>query len=162
MSSGVNSEIAMLRHAVATVAYRGSKILQDAPVGFGTFRIKVGSRTPVEILAHMGDLFDWACSMALGKEVWRDSPPMDWDAEVSRFHGCLKEFDSTLAESLTIACSLEKLLQGPVADALTHVGQLAMLRHLFGSPIRGENYFKANISIGRVGPDQAAPQRLFD
>jgi hypothetical protein len=67
-----------------------------------------------------------------------------------------------LATSPKIACPLERLLQGPVADALTHVGQLAMLRHMFGSPIRGENYYRADIAVGRVGPVQSAPVREFD
>ncbi|HCA81865.1 MAG TPA: hypothetical protein DEP53_19205, partial [Bacteroidetes bacterium] len=117
---------------------------------------------PVEIVAHMGDLFDWALSMAKGHEIWRNSPPQEWDREVARFYDTVTEFDSYLATSSTVACPLERLFQGPIADAISHVGQLAMLRHLFGVPIRGENYYKADISIGQVGPDQPAPRKEFD
>jgi hypothetical protein len=152
----------MLRHAVATVAYRGAKTVRDAPGDFAAYRVKPNSRTPVEIVAHMGDLFDWALSMAKGEGVWRESVPQGWDDEVARFFASIKEFDVFLAGPSTIESSLERLLQGPIADAMTHVGQLAMLRHLFGSPIRGENYFKADIAVGEVGPVQPPPRRLFD
>jgi hypothetical protein len=152
----------MLRHAVATVAYRGAKTFRDAPGDFAAFRIKPNSRTPVEIVAHMGDLFDWALSMAKAEEVWRESVPLHWDEEVARFYASVKEFDAFLAGPSTIEASLGRLLQGPIADAMTHVGQLAMLRHLFGSPIRGENYFKADIVVGQVGPVQPPPRRVFD
>jgi hypothetical protein len=152
----------MLRHAVATAAYRGAKVLRDAPAEFGAYRVKPGSRTPVEILAHMGDLFDWALSMAKGEESWHDSSPLMWQDEVARFYISLTAFDEFLAGGPSIACSPEGLLQGPIADALSHIGQLAMLRRLSGSPVRGENYFKAGIVVGRVGPEQAAPQREFD
>jgi hypothetical protein len=161
MTHEIKSDLAMLRHTVATMVYRGAKTLRDAPEDFGTFRIKPQSRTPVEIVAHMGDLFDWALSMAKGQEIWRSSPPQEWDREVARFYASVKEFDTCLANSPTTACPLEKLFQGPIADAISHVGQLAMLRHLFGAPIKGENYFKADIGIGQVGPNQPAPRREF-
>ncbi len=152
----------MIRHAVATMVYRGTKTLRDAPADFGGFRVKPESRTPVEIVAHMGDLFDWALSVAKGQETWRSSPPQEWDREVARFYASVKEFDTYLANSPSVACPLERLFQGPIADAISHVGQLAMLRHLFGAPIRGENYFKADIGIGQVGPNQPAPRKEFD
>ena len=161
MTSDIKSDRGIVRHAVATVIYRGAKTLRDAPANFATFRIKSGSRTPVEIVAHMGDLFDWALSMAKGQEIWRSSPPQEWDREVTRLYSSVKEFDTYLANSSTVACSLERLFQGPIADAISHVGQLAMLRHLFGAPIKGENYFKADIGIGQVGPDQPAPRKEF-
>ena len=161
MPATSSSDLVMLRHALATMVYRGSRIFRDAPVDFGTFRIKEGSRTPVEIVAHMGDLFDWALSMAKGRKTWRDSVPQNWDGELVRFYVSVKALDAFLSESSTLACSRERLFQGPIADALTHVGQLAMLRHVFGFPIRGENYFKAEITIGRVGREQAAPRKEF-
>ncbi len=162
MTNHIKSDHGMLRHAVATMVYRGAKTLRDAPAGFAVFRVKPESRTPVEIVAHMGDLFDWALSMAKGQEIWRTSPSQEWDREVARFYASVKEFDTYLANSSTVACPLDRLLQGPIADAITHVGQLAMLRHLFGAPIKGENYFKADISIGQVGPNQPAPRKEFD
>jgi len=152
----------MLRHTVATVVYRGAKTLRDAPQSFDVFRVKTGSRAPVEILAHISDLFDWALSMAKGAEVWHDTVPQEWGKEVERFFKAAASFDGCLGSSSSIACSPERLFQGPIADALTHIGQLAMLRRLYGSPIKGENYFRAEIAAGRVGPEQAAPRREFD
>ncbi len=152
----------MVRHTIATMVYRTAKTLRDVPADFGEFRINPKSRTPLEILAHMGDLFEWSLSMARGQEVWHSSPPLVWDQEVARFYAFVEEFDTYLAGTSLIACPLEKLMQGPIADALTHAGQLAMLRHLSGAPIKGENYFKADIRIGQVGPDQPAPRKVFD
>jgi len=152
----------LLRHTVATVAYRGGKTLRGAPGSFATFRVREGSRTPVQILAHMGDLFDWALSIATGAQVWRDSTPLPWDSEVVRFFDTLLRFDNHLASDASLACPVEQLFQGPIADALTHIGQLAMLRRLAGAPIRAENYFKAEIAAGHVGFKQAAPLREFD
>jgi hypothetical protein len=152
----------LLRHTAATLAYRGSKTLRDAPAGFGTFRVGDTSRTPVAILAHIGDLLDWALWLAKGEHRWRDAPPQSWDAEVARFFDSLRELDAYLASDATLGSRPEELFQGPIADALTHVGQIAMLRRLAGAPVKGENYFKADIARGRVGPDQSAPRREFD
>jgi hypothetical protein len=151
-----------LRHTIATLAYRGGKVLRDAPPAFGEFSIGETSRTPARILAHIGDLLDWAPSQARGAEAWRDSPPRDWQADTDRFFEGLRGLDEYLASDAPLACSPEKLFQGAIADALTHVGQIAMLRRLAGAPVRGENYSRADISIGRVGPDQARPRREFD
>lgn len=161
MSTASDSSRQLLRHTVATVAYRGGKALRGAPESFSKFTLGDSPRTPVNILAHMGDLFDWALSMAQGEAAWHDSQPLSWDAEVARFFSALKKFDDYLASPDSLRCSAEGLFQGPVADALTHVGQLAMLRRLAVCPIKGENYFKAEISVGRVGPEQAAPRREF-
>jgi hypothetical protein len=152
----------MIRHIAATVAYRGAKTIRDAPGDFWMFRIKPESRTPLEIVSHIADLYAWALSMARGEGVWRSSVPRSWDEEVARFYTSLGEFDGYLTGSSEISCSLERLFQGPIADSLTHVGQLAMLRHLYGSPIRGENYFVADVAIGKVGPEQSPPKREFD
>jgi hypothetical protein len=151
----------LLRHTLAAVAYRGGKALRGAPDHFGTFHIGDKTRTPGQILAHMGDLFDWALSIAQGKPTWQDSRPLTWDAEVMRFFTTLKKFDGYLASTQPLYASAEGLFQGPVADALNHIGQIAMLRRLAGSPILGENYFKADIAAGRVGMEQSAPRREF-
>jgi len=150
-----------LRHAVATVAYRGAKALRGAPESFATVTFGENPRAPQKILAHLGDLFDWALSMARGEAAWKDSQPLPWDAEVERFFATLKKFDDYLASGEPLHSPAEKLFQGPVADALTHVGQLAMLRRLAGCPIKAENYFKADIAAGRVGAEQAVPKREF-
>ncbi len=152
----------MLRHAVATLAYRGGKAVRDASADFGGFMSSTGARTPVQILAHMGDLLDWALATAQGQPVWRDSAPLPWEQEVGRFFAAATRFDAYLASADPLAVPVEKLFQGPIADALTHVGQLAMLRRMAGVPMRGENYFVADIEVGRVGADQAPPRRLFD
>ena len=151
----------LLRHAVATVAYRGGKAVRDAPPHFASFKCGDSSRTPAEILAHVGDLFDWALTIARGEQAWHNSTPLAWDAEVARFFATLQRFDDFLASDAPLHETPEKLFQGPMADALTHVGQLAMLRRLANAPIKGENYHKAEIAAGRVGADQAAPRREF-
>jgi hypothetical protein len=152
----------LLRHSVATVAYRGAKSLRDSPAHFGTFHVGDKTRTPAQILAHMGDLFDWALSFAQGQPAWHDSTPLPWNAEVDRFYAAIKKFDDYLASSEPLRAPAEGLLQAPIADALTHVGQIAMLRRLAGSPVKGENYYKAEITVGHVGSEQSAPRREFE
>jgi hypothetical protein len=152
----------LLRHTVATLAYRGGKALRGAPETFGTFRAADKTRTPVEILAHIGDLLDWAAELAQGRHTWRDATPGPWASEVVRFSDGLARFDACLASSAPLGFLEERLFQGPIADALTHIGQIALLRRLFGAPVKGENYFKADIVAGRVGPFQSAPRVEFD
>ena len=152
----------LLRHTVATVAYRGGKALRGAPASFAAFAAGPGSRTAVQILAHMGDLFDWALSVARGAETWHDSTPLEWDREVARFFAAIAAFDAFLASGQPLGASPERLFQGPIADALAHVGQLTMLRRLAGAPVRGENYSVAEIVAGRVGNAQKPPKREFD
>ena len=152
----------LLRHSVATVAYRGGKALRGAPVHFASFHIGDKTRTPAQILAHMGDLFDWALSIAQGQQTWHDSTPLPWNAEIERFFAAVKKFDDCLASDEPLRGPADKLLQAPLADALTHIGQIAMLRRLAGSPVKGENYFNADIALGRVGPEQSAPRREFE
>jgi hypothetical protein len=152
----------LLRHTVATVAYRGGKALRGTPAHFASFHIGDKTRTPAQILAHLGDLFDWALSIARGQQTWHDSTPLPWNAELDRFHAAIKKFDDYLASTEPLHGSAEALFQGPVADALNHIGQIAMLRRLANSPILGENYLKADIAAGRVGPHQSAPRREFE
>jgi len=158
----VDGRIALLRHAVATLAYRGGKALTGAPAGFGDFRVGGTTRTPAQILAHISDLLDWAISLADGKKTWHDSPPLAWDQGRARFFAALEALDNRLASNSPLACAPEKLFQGPISDALTHVGQIGMLRRLASSPVRGENYHVADIETGRVGPDQATPKFEFE
>lgn len=153
---------ALLRHTVATLAYRGSKAMRGAPAEFANFEPPAGGRTPAAIIAHMADLFDWALALADGKHFWRDSPPLAWDEGVQRFFAAVEAFDRRLASEEPLAVSEEKLFQGPIADALTHVGQIAMLRRMAGWPARSENYFVAGVEAGRVGAEQAAPVQEFD
>jgi hypothetical protein len=150
-----------LRHTIATLAYRGGKAVRGAPVGFSDYRVGPKSRTPGQILAHIGDLLDWGLSLAKGTHVWKDSAPQAWDADVARFHDGLAKLDAYLATDAPLGSPPEKLFQGPIADALTHVGQIAMLRRLAGGPVKAENYFTANIETGRLGADQPPPVREF-
>jgi hypothetical protein len=153
---------ALLRHTLATVAYRGGKAIRDAPEPFWAFRVAPGSRTPIEILTHIGDLFDWAMSLADGQHVWHDATPLPWRKEVARFFETLRRFDDRLASETPLGCAPEKLFQGPIADSLTHIGQITMLRRIAGTPIRGESYYRADIVAGRVGSEQAPPELEFD
>ena len=157
----MDDSLQLLRHTLATLAYRGGKTLRGAPAEFAGFRAGATSRTPAEILAHIGDLFDWAITLADGKQAWHDSSPLPWDEEAARFFSRLAAFDDRLSRA-SLACTAEKLFQGPVADALTHVGQIAMLRRMAGCPMRGENYAVADITVGRLDAQQAEPKREFD
>ncbi len=150
----------LLRHALATIAYRAARALNGAPADFGDFT--GAGRRPVEILAHMGDLFDWSLTAVRGEMRWHVSEPLAWEAEKQRFFAALKAFDAVLASDEPIHAPIDRLLQGPVADALTHVGQLAMLRRLAGCPARSENMYVAAIATGQVGaeqPEAVAPFR---
>jgi len=153
---------ALLRHAVATLAYRGGKAIRGAPPEFAGFRANDVTRSPLQLLAHLGDLFDWALSLAEGDQRWQVATPGTWDAECTRFFAALAAFDKYLATDRPLGRSAERMLQGPVADALTHVGQLTMLRRLAGMPVRSENFAVADIVVGRVSDEQTAPKYEFD
>ena len=148
-----------LRHALATLAYRGGKAMRDAPANFADFRAGEKTRTPVQIVAHIGDLLEWGTALARGEKTWNEKPPQSWDHEVERFFECLRKFDDLLASDQPLGCPAERLFQGPIADALTHVGQLTMLRGLAGERVRAENYFGADVQAGRVGAEQTPPKR---
>jgi hypothetical protein len=152
----------LLRHTVATVAYRGSKAIRETTDAFASFKPADTARTPAQILAHVGDLYDWALSIARGAQTWNNSTPLPWDRETARFFDTLARFDAYLASDAPLSCSPEQLFQGPVADSLTHVGQLTMLRRLAGVRMRSENYFRADIVAGRVGLEQSTPRSEFD
>ena len=155
----------LLRHAVATIAYRAAKTMRGAPANFAEFLPGPTSNTPVRVVAHMGDLFDWALTMAKdGQPRWHNSDPLPWDREWARFFGTLRTFDDYLGSGEPLRFAIEALFQGPIADALTHTGQLAMMRRLHGTPMKGESYARAKIVTGRVGADQtpADPHNEFD
>jgi hypothetical protein len=151
----------LFQHTVATLAYRSAKALRNAPPGFADFQAGAGVRTPGQILAHLGDLLDWALSLATGEKKWHDSQAQPWDSDVERLFVALKRLDDFLSSNAPVQASFEKLFQGPIADALTHVGQIAILRRMAGDPVKGENYYAAEITTGRVGLDQAKARREF-
>jgi len=162
MTNSSDPKLSLLRHTVATLAYRGGKAIRNAPPDFAQFRASAATRTPAEILAHIGDLLEWALSQAQGKEEWHSSNPLPWEQEAVRFFAGLEAFDKRLASNEPLGIPAEKLFQGAIADALTHVGQIAMLRRMAGSALRGENYSQADIVAGRVGPEQSPPGFEFD
>jgi hypothetical protein len=152
---------AFLRHTLATLSYRAGKAIRNAPADFSAVRAGPDSRSAGELLAHICDLLDWALTQAEGRTRWADVPAQSWDADSHRFFAALEVFDSYLAGDAPLGTPAERLFQGAVADALTHTGQLAMLRRLGGSPIKAENYAKADIVAGRVGSGQASPRMEF-
>jgi hypothetical protein len=150
-----------LRQLAATLAYRSAKVLREVPPEFASYRITPNGRTAVEIVAHMGDLMKWGTWLARGEHIWKPEGSTDWDHEVQRFFDLLRELDSLIADK-DFKGSVEKLIQGPFADALTHVGQLSMMRGAAGLPVKPESYARAEIVAGRVGRDQAAAKAEFD
>ena len=164
MSDPANSDAKqeLLRHTLATLAYRGGKAVRNGSEKFAEFHGSDGVRTPGQILAHIGDLMDWALSMANGTKEWKDTPVGPWDADVHRYFAAVKAFDEYLASDATLHSSADRLFQGPVADAIAHTGQLTLLRRVAGVPIKSENYFKAPVAVGSVGLEQAPPKFEFD
>jgi hypothetical protein len=155
------TERALVRHLVATLAYRAAKVLRDPPSGFANASFGSATRKPVLIVAHLADLIAWGITLTRGEYVWKPEGSEDWDREVSRFFDNLTALDRELASNAN-DIQAGKLIQAPLADALTHVGQLAMLRGMAGAPVRPESYARAEIVAGRVGLDQAPPGREFD
>lgn len=141
----IDGERKLFQHSIAIVAYRARKALHGVSREFAQFQSGPRTRTPLEILAHINDLYDWALWLAKGEHRWNDSVPTTWDAEVGRFFDALHALDDYISTGATLMWSEERLLAGPVADSLTHIGQIALLRGLFGEPVKGENYAKANI-----------------
>ncbi len=152
----------LLRHTLATLAYRAAKTMRGAPASFADFRAPGAGSTPLSIVTHMGDLFDWALSMANGAGKWNSATPQAWDAECARFFTSLKAFDERIASDEPLGYEMTRLVQAPVADALTHTGQLAMLRRLSGNPMKGESYNRADIVIGRISLEQTPPDPKFE
>ena len=149
----VDEKREVLRHLVATVAYRGGIAVSDSPGDFAVFRVNGDVRAPGEILAHIGDLLEGSLYLLKGELVYLASSPLPWDEEVSRFFSAARRLDAYLASGAPLACPVEKLIQGPIGDALTHVGQIVMLRRMAGSPVRAESYFNAEIVPGAVGEE---------
>lgn len=147
----------MLRHALATLAYRASKSVRGAGDDFGAFRAQAGTRTPVEILAHLGDLMEWGLTLSRGKPEYKETTPKTWAEEVARFFTALTAWDTHIAEGAPHGITAEKIFQGPIADALTHVGQINLLRGMSGARVRGESYARAEITLGQTSLEQPPP-----
>ena len=149
----MDSKREVLRHLVATVAYRGGLAVVDAPESFASFRAHETTRTPGELLAHIGDLLDGSLYLVKGEMVYLTSATLPWKEEIMRFFSAVKALDAYLASDAPLACPVEKLVQGPIGDALTHVGQIVMLRRMSGNPIRSAAYFTAEIVAGEVNEE---------
>jgi hypothetical protein len=156
------NDIDVLRHLVATLAYRAAKVLRDVPPEFPHVSVSPSTRQPVLIVAHLADLMTWALPLADGRSEWSAGGGDDWHAEVERFFDGLEALDERLAASTPSPVSIQKLIQGPLADALTHVGQIALLRGMTGAPVRPESFARASVVVGQVGPKQAPPGLEFD
>ncbi|MGB3966636.1 MAG: hypothetical protein WBO45_07880, partial [Planctomycetota bacterium] len=148
-----DDECQLLRHTVATLAYRAGKVLRDFPPQFADRRVAPATRTPLELLGHLADLAHWAVGLSRGDPTWHTVPPGTWAEAQQRFFAGLAALDAELAGGAPQSRPPAKIFQGPIADALTHVGQLALLRGMLGAPVRPESYARAEIAAGRVGPD---------
>ena len=162
MTENSGPQVVLLRHTVATLAYRSAKVVRGAPAGFEHTRAGPTTRSAGQILAHMTDLIHWATRASDGDAQWQPKLPTEWDAQVRNFFAALQYLDDRLSDGGPLAAPAERLVQGPIADAFTHVGQLATLRRLAGAPVRGEDYFRADIVAGRVGMEQSPPASEFD
>ena len=156
------NDIDVLRHLVATLAYRAAKVLRDVPTEFPHVSVSPSTRPPVLIVAHLADLMAWALPLADGRSEWSAGGGDDWHTEVERFFDGLEALDGRLAASTPSPVSIQKLIQGPLADALTHVGQIALLRGMAGAPVRPESFARASVVVGQVGPKQEPPGLEFD
>lgn len=153
----MNEKRRLLRHFLAALAYRTQKALRGAPENFGRFEAGHQVRTPAELVRHMTSVLGYARTFFIGGR-YRAEPLEDLAAEVRRFHAMLEDLARHLASETELRTTTEeRLLQGPFADAMTHAGQLAMLRRLAGSPIPPENFIEAAVDAQNLGPDQPQP-----
>ena len=141
----------LLRHTLATINYRFNKAVKYRDAEFGRFSLGNGSRTPAEIIHHMYSVLKWTVNVVEGREPLKDRPPLlDLNGEIQRFNSEVAHLDKVLAEvDLSMAAS-KKLLQGPLSDILTHIGQISMLSRLHGRPIAGEDFSSAPIRTGEI------------
>ena len=148
----------LLRHFLAALAYRTQKALRDAPPEFAVFRAGDGVRTPAELVRHMTSVLGYACTFFVGGSYRPEALPSLQD-EITRFHEMLETLATHIdaGTPLLQQMSPERLLQGPLADAMTHAGQLAMLRRLAGVPVPPENFIVADIDSKRLSSRQSEP-----
>ena len=145
----------VFRHTLATLAYRANRVLDGAAPEFGDFSAGEGVMTPTAMLDHAGAILSYANLKLTGVKGERVQPA-DWAESVENFYNQLGALDKAAAEGFSAdEDSTMRMFQGPILDALTHVGQLATLRRLSGSPVPPDHYIKAQIEVGRVGQDQA-------
>ena len=159
----MNDKRELLRHLLAALAYRTQKALRDAPVDFGDFDPGEGVRTPAALLRHMTSVLGYARTYFIGGS-YRPEPLPSLQEEIARFHEMLEDLSKHLAAGTPLLQDVteERLLQGPFSDAMTHAGQLAMLRRLYGEPVAPENFIVADIDKELLGEEQATPRSPDD
>jgi hypothetical protein len=147
----------LLRHYLAAIAYRLQKALRGAPPGFQRFRAAPGVRTPHELVCHIANVLGYSRSCFAG-ETFDAGVPTDWNGDLSAVHQTLEDLAAHLTNGTPLGAVTEaQLLQGPFADAMTHIGQLAMLRRFFGAPVRPEDFILAAISADNLSQEQPEP-----
>jgi hypothetical protein len=147
----------MLRHFLGALAYRTQKALRGAPNDFGEFGAGGGVRTPMELVRHMTSVLGYARTFFIGGS-YRPEPLPTFRDEIERFHAMLGDLRDLIdAQTPLVDITEEQMLQGPFSDAMTHAGQLAMLRRLYGEPVRSENFIFANVSADNVSAEQPEP-----
>ena len=150
----------MLRRSLVALAYRFAKVIDGAPERFPAFEPGFKVRSPHEVVRHINGVLNYALNIVRSGDPDKRERlvTLAWEQEVARAHAILAALDDELSTGEPDSEMLQRLLQGPISDAMTHVGQLAMLRRLAGSPISGENFFRADLALGRLGPDQPPPR----
>lgn len=148
----------LLVHFLAALAYRTQKALRGAPPEFAEFRAMKDVRTPAELVRHMTSVLGYSRTFFVGGNYWPDPLPT-FDDEIARFHEMLELLAQHIkdGDQLQDGITEERLLQGPFSDAMTHVGQLAILRRMAGNPVPPENFVVADVNPERLGPEQAEP-----
>ena len=141
--------IALFRHLIATLGHRFGVAVKDSPPGFADYIACPGARTPGQVLAHIHVLVEWSTNVVQGGGERPQEAALVWDQAVRRLYQLLQSLDDAVVHAEGKAFPIEKLLQGPIADALTHVGQLTMLRRMAGAPVQTDSYFRADISAGQ-------------
>lgn len=153
----MTSDRVLLRHFLAALAYRTQKALRDHPADFGDFRAGPNVRTPHELLWHMTGVIGYARTFMRGGTF---APPRlaTMEAEIERFHATLELLALDFADPTSAASiSDEQFLHGPLADTMTHVGQLALLRRLAGAPVPSENFIYADVRAANLSATQSLP-----
>jgi hypothetical protein len=158
MTTPADIKRSLLIHFLGALAYRTQKALRGAPPDFGTFDAGKQVRPPRDLVRHITSVLGYARTFLIGG-AYRPIPLETLEAEVQRFHAMLEELATLLASDAPLrGVTEEQLLQGPFADAMTHTGQLALLRRLAGVPVPPENFIVARIQADRLGPDQPEPE----
>lgn len=150
------NETLLMRHFLASLAYHATKAIKDAPIHYSELELGYGIRTPRQILHHMTGVLSYAHSFYEHYDTTY-FPYKSWNEEVAHFYETLIKLDKSIAENSPNNTTIERLLQGPLSDAMAHTGQLLMLRRFAGSPVPAENFLMADIRVGKVGPDQPFP-----